>query len=306
MPNRRWFWVFLFVTGVTVVTVLATGWNVTLVNLNHESIPWFGIILGSLGFLGVLTAFVMLFVRLLLEMKLTQRQSEFLATVSHELKTPIATLELSSGLLQDLDDEPARSVAASMDRKRLWHSHTAELKRLKEQVDVLLEAARFQSGGHAQERVEVNLEAWLSESIDRWQRMLGPKANFRREGLPLTVKTQADLRMLNLITDNLIDNARKFARETPTVTVFTETANHQWSIKIRDEGWGFDPKESKRIFKRFTRAYHSAPYAIPGTGLGLYLAYTASRALGLRLEAKSSGPGQGAEFILSGQVYDRA
>jgi two-component system phosphate regulon sensor histidine kinase PhoR len=306
--KHLWIWVVLFILVMLVLGTLATGWNVVLVQHYHQILktgataqwPWIALTLGTLGFAGALSGLVLFFIRLLKEMRLNQLQSEFLAAVSHELRTPIATMELSSSLLQagGISEEESR---------RLWASHDNELKRLKEEVDTLLEAARLQSSALMPRKSAVLLESWLNDSFVRWGQILGPGARLQREGEPLACQAWLDKRMLSLITDNLLDNARKFSRERPDVVVRSrrlpaERAGKpgRWQIQIQDQGWGFDPADSEKIFKRFVRARTDAPYSIPGTGLGLYIAAAASRAMGIRLRGESAGAGQGAVFTLEG------
>src|SRR4051812_30439006 len=113
--KHRWVWITLFVLGVLLLATLATGWNVVLVHDYQRMLelarqvsrdegyqaPWLPVILGSLGFAAAVAGLILFFFRLLKEMRLNQLQTEFLATVSHELKTPIATLELTSSLLRE-------------------------------------------------------------------------------------------------------------------------------------------------------------------------------------------------------------
>jgi signal transduction histidine kinase len=306
MRRHRWVWIVLFVIVVLLLGTLATGWNVVLVRDyqrlvelargQHDlRLPLGTIVLGTLGFAGALTGIIVFFVKLLREMHLSQMQAEFLATVSHELKTPIATIELTSSLI--------RSGTATADETRdLWASHDTELRRLKEQVLTLLEAARWQSAAPVIRRRPVRLEGWLEESLARWRAMLGPGARLERHGDPLACEAEVDVGLLNLIADNLVDNARKFSREVPRVTIRTRVLEQtgRWQIRIEDEGWGFDPADAKKIFRRFFRSRTEAPHAIPGTGLGLYLAATASRVMRITLTGESAGHGAGAAFTLEG------
>ncbi len=251
-------------------------------------------------FLGIaLLIVVVLLKRLARETTLNRQQSEFLATITHELKTPIATLNLTSSLL--------RSGGVSHEEtRRLWDSHESELRRLREDVDTLLQAARLQTMGSIQRSVPVALEEWLSSSLERWKVALGPGAVLEREGPELPESVTLDFRSLNLIADNLLDNARKFAKGSPKVLVRTERSirgilqRAKWQITFKDEGWGFDPKDSRRIFGRFVRARSLAPYSIAGTGLGLFLAKSAGEALGLRVRGSSEGHGSGAVFTIEG------
>jgi signal transduction histidine kinase len=298
----------LFIWIATLLISLATGWNVVLYRdyqqmlaVTRSQPAWFSHVLGTLGFGAALGTIVLFFLKILKEMRLNQQQSEFLEIVSHELKTPIASIELSSSLL--------RAGGLSSDEvERLWGSHQTELKRLREEVEDLLEAARIQSRPTLVKRSPVRLEDWIVHSLDRWTRILGPGASLKREGDPLEGRAEIDLKALNLITDNLVDNARKFSRGRPDLVVRTRRLppagifrKPRWLIEFSDRGWGFDPADSRRIFGRFFRARTSAPQSIPGSGLGLHLADNASRALGIKLRGESSGKGQGASFFIEGK-----
>jgi signal transduction histidine kinase len=319
MRKRRWLWIVLFIFGAALWTILATGWNVVIVRDYHRMLelakssiskpsddtsmgPWPIVIFGWLGFVAALGTLILFFVKTLREMKLNQLQAEFLATVSHELKTPIASIELSSSLLRT-----GEMTAEETDR--LWNSHQQELKRLRSEVEAILEAARWQAEPMRAKPEPTDLETWLIFSMPRWQSILGKDAKLVREGAPLPRHTKMDLRNLNLIMDNLIDNARKFSRGAPSVIIRTSSipergffGKPRWQLEVLDQGWGFDPQESRKLFRRFFRAQHDAPYSIPGTGLGLYLASSASRSLGIQISAHSQGLGQGAVFTLTGPL----
>jgi signal transduction histidine kinase len=312
LPTKnRWLWIALFVWAAILIIVLATGWNVVLVsdywrmlrvahafNLGEETValaPWPILIAGTLGFVAAMGTIILFFIRLLREMRLNQGQSEFLATVSHELKTPIASIELTSALLREGGLTPEESGS-------LWQSQQRELKRLREQVETILEAARWQHAPSRPKPAVVDLERWLGETLERWRGAFGSQGEIVRRGDALPERAWVDPQSLNLVIDNIFDNARKFARGAPEVTVTTvrSPAKRRWRIEIQDRGWGFDPAESKRIFQRFSRGHNQAPYSIPGTGLGLFLATSACRSLGLKLSGMSEGYGKGATFTLEG------
>lgn len=319
--KHLWFWITLFVLIVLLLGSLATGWYVVIFH-NYQEIlelarrslpdaakavpevrsrPWLTMALGTLGFALALSGIILFFVRLLREMRLTQFQSDFLARMSHELKTPIATLELSSSLLRE-------GGLSADETERLWASHDEELRRLKEELEALIEAARWQSNSVFFKRKRVALEDWLGRSWGRWQSHLGDGSRLVREGAPLPGEAWVDARLLNLIMDNLIDNARKFARDSRAKVVIrtrvieSTRGAPRWQLEVEDQGWGFDPEEANHIFRRFYRSRTEAPYAISGTGLGLYLAQSAGRVMGISLRGESAGPGQGARFILEGSL----
>ena len=238
------------------------------------------------------------FVRLLREMKLNQLQSEFLARISHDLKTPLATLELSSSLLKNGDLSPA-------DSERLWKAHASELNRLKDQVNLLLESARVQSTRTKPHAQWMNLDSWISDRTERWKTMMGTKTVFQLEGQAFECEAFVDVTLLDLIVDNLIDNAVKFSHANGIIRMITTIEPRQddsiWKIEVVDQGLGYDPKEAKKIFQRFYRSRHSAEYSIPGTGLGLHLVAEAAKKLGLTLGSASLGHGKGAAFSIEGR-----
>ncbi len=309
--GHRWLWIILFIGVTLLLGILATGWNVVLVRdyqhlltlarklvlpieaNEHFSSLMVKMIAGTLGFIAALALTVLIFIKLLNEMRLNQLQSEFLATVSHELKTPIAAMELSSSLIQ------AGGLSPN-DLERLWLSHDNELKRLREEVDTLLEAARWQSHPSAHKKTPLHLESWIAQSIPHWQMILGPNGTLQREGDAMDFQIRVDPQTLRLITNNLLSNSKKFSRGNPHVTIRTSRISPRWQIQFEDQGWGFNPIDSKKIFQKFFRSRNSAPYAIPGTGLGLYLAHAACQAMKLTLNGKSEGTGLGAIFTLEG------
>ncbi len=293
MTQRGWFWLIFLILIVGLLAVLATRFNVALLLANRQTLleP----ILGTVGFLIILAGFIILFVRLTQEMRLNQLQSEFLAAVTHELKTPIATLELSASLLRQTDLLPTEQA-------QLWKSHEVELARLRAEVEALLEAARWDANAVRSKRIEIDLEKWINERFVAWREMLGSGATLTRSGEALPSKVLADPKMLDLVCTNLIENAKKFAIGKPKLILHTGFSGSRWRIAFHDEGFGFEPSEAKKIFKRFYRAKHSAPYSIAGTGLGLYLARSAGKRMGIAITAASPGPDRGATFELSGKA----
>ena len=293
MKQRGWFWLIFLILIVGLLTVLAARFNVALLIADRRALveP----ILGTVGFLVILAGFIILFVRLTQEMRLNQLQSEFLAAVTHELKTPIATLELSSSLLRQPD-------LSTEERGQLWRAHEVELARLRAEVEALLEAARWDVNAVRSKRIDIDLEKWIHERLTAWKELLGPGATLERTGDALPTKISADPKMLDIICTNIVENSKKFSIDKPRLILRTQWNGGRWKITFEDHGLGFEPSEAKKIFKRFYRAKHSAPYSISGTGLGLYLARAAGKRMGISISAESPGPKLGAKFSLSGKA----
>jgi signal transduction histidine kinase len=312
MSKRRWIWITLSLVLAAILGVMATNYNAKVLAQHRARIlpdyhqATVTITLGSIGFGASILGIMIFLARLLREMKLNQVQSEYIARVSHELKTPLSTIELTSGLLrtQELDGTPPEPE----ERTRLWKSHEEELDRLKRQVHSLLEAARWQVNPPRISLSPIRLKDWISAHQARWAEILGPGSSVEVCGDPMDFEIKADPEKLELIFLNLVENARKFAK-VPGPMLRIRCLNREpgaWALEIEDSGWGFPRELSRKLFRRFYRAPHGAPYAIEGTGLGLHLSHTAALAMGLKLSARSEGVGRGATFTIEGRVEGRS
>ena len=303
---KKGLWVILFILGLAVAGVMATSYNVQLTkNVQFPDIPWAKIIMGSLGFIGIIGFLVLFFARLLREMRISQIQADFLDRISHELRTPLSTLTLVSDLLKP----PGKAL--SPEEERLWRSHHLELERLKTDVELLLQAARLRESRLRVNLEKIDLNEWIRNQWEGFRMLLGERAELRISGGPVERPVLVDPALLELIFRNLLDNARKFAIGEARVEFRLKTirsrfffGKSRWRISIVDQGMGFSPEQEAALFRRFSRIEGAdpslRPQAIPGTGLGLYLSATAAKGMGLTLNGKSYGEGKGARFILEG------
>jgi signal transduction histidine kinase len=315
--KRRWLWIALSVVLALILGVVAAGYTATIVadynrmlqiarefeRAKMPEAPKITLTLGSIGFAASILGVLIFLLRLLREMKLNQAQSEFIARVSHELKTPLATIKLTSDLLRSQEHD-ARTQDPE-ERSRLWRSHDEELDRLKRQVHSLLETARWQVSPPRILKRRLHLGKWIESQKARWLEILGPQSRIEYPGDSLDFEIEADPEKLELIFSNLVENARKFAKQDsdgPTLRIrgMRESAR-QWAVEVEDAGWGFPKELSQKLFQRFYRAPHGAPYAIAGTGLGLHLSLAAAQAMGFKLSARSDGLGKGAIFKIEGK-----
>ncbi len=280
---KRAIWIFLFVVTASVAAGLAAGWNFVWARIPSSAAA--GMALGMLGFAFLIFNMVLFFMKVLRETRLNHMQSEFLAGVTHELKTPIATLELCSGLLRQEGIDAETS-------ERLWQNHRVELERLKTQVEGLLEAARLEWRKPGLALSMHELESMLSERIERWRQARGDSMVILRKGEPLRVHARIEADAWSRVLDVLVENAAKFSPSGSPIHLETQllpqpSGQVRWRLEVKDQGFGFDPQEAPRLFDRFYRGKQGSPVRIAGTGLGLFFARRLCRQMGIQITASS-------------------
>ena len=207
------------------------------------------------------------------------QQRDFLANVSHELKTPLTSL---IGFSQALVDGSLRTKAEQQRAAAIVHEESQRLLRLSQE---LLELARFESGGVPLRTEPVDLGALLTQELD----LVRPRAELKRLAMQLVVMpavgpVDADPQRLHEILDNLLDNAIKY---TPGDTAIQLTAARQGGV-VETSVWnavGAHAPDPERIFERFYRADPAAADAA-GAGLGLAISRELAQAMGGTLTAE--------------------
>jgi signal transduction histidine kinase len=226
------------------------------------------------------------------ELRVARLQSDFVAAVSHEFRSPLTTLRTITELLaQDriADESRRRQSYLFLDR---------ETNRLHHLVEDLLDFGRMESG-----RKQYRIEAY-----DAFQLVRAAVADFNEEAAasgfhvetnlgsgPATI--QADEEALRRAVRNLLENAIKYSPQCRTVWVDGAVSDHQVSISVRDQGMGIDPREQREIFQKFVRGNAAKKAGIKGTGIGLSMVQQIIEALGgeIRLQSRV---GAGSTFTI--------
>jgi signal transduction histidine kinase len=243
-------------------------------------------------FLAVLVAMIVLLGRTLRQhSRLLHRQQNFLAAVSHELKSPVASLRLSAETLL-LRDPPV------VDRRRIAERMVLSTERLEGLVTDLLDTARVEEG-----RREVAPESLtLAEVVQDVVRPLASTASARGVTIEADIDEElevfADPMALSTVLGNLLSNAKKsvLANGGGHVAVSAERDGERVRVDVQDDGLGFEPQFAGRLFDKFYRPGNEMRRRTAGTGLGLYLAKRLVEEGDGRITAESSGPGCGATF----------
>ena len=271
----------------------AVALNVSWVLLNWRE----GLLLifGVIFFLVIIAGVVLNTIFLVREVRRNEQHDTFINAVTHELKTPIASIRLYLETLQrhDLDPDKRREFYQRM------HEDNDRLTRLVEQV---LRAARSPRQ-RLLHRTPVDLRGLVTEclGVACQQHHLSPEVLRLIEApdLPSDTTVLGDPDELKAAVLNLIDNAVKYSG--PKVAVEVELAaigDGRIAVRVRDHGIGISAPELKRIFRRFYRIPGAVAIRVKGTGLGLFIVSSIARKHGGRVFAESEGPGHGSTFTL--------
>jgi signal transduction histidine kinase len=277
----------LSVVLMTLNVALMIFWIVDLANRSG----WSALIIGVITFAVILAGLSFYLFLMIKEVRLNQRQANFIDSVTHELKSPIASLRLYLETLEmrTLSDEQ---------RTKFYRVMEEELERLDHLITQLLEVGRIDAIGEQSEPEEISLESLLRKcgaaacahhKKDESETIIydfQPSMVFAR---PLVIET---------VFRNLLDNAIKYAGEPPKVEVRVRIGERGRVItQIMDNGHGVPPELRTRIFGMFFRAGSELTRRQKGTGLGLYIVHTLVKQLHGRISVHGR-PGQ------SGSVFE--
>lgn len=224
------------------------------------------------------------------ERRLARLQSDFIATVSHELKTPLGFIKgyATTLLRRDThwDDETQREFLTIINE---------ESDRLTELVDNLLDSSRLQSGTLDIELRTVDVASLIEENLERL-RVRYPHIEIRSKLQDTDTLVEGDPKRLSQVLENLVGNAAKYAPESP-LSVSLKSVDDKVQISIQDNGPGIAGEDIEHVFKRFYRS-NQAKDKVRGSGLGLYICEQIVKAHhgDIRVE---SVEGQGAKFIIT-------
>jgi signal transduction histidine kinase len=277
---------------------LAVGWQVLLVG-DWRTAPggpttfhWVFIVLGSVFFVLVLAGLVWLCAWLVREMRLNQRQQAFLDAVTHEMKTPLASLRLYLETLSRHDPPPER-------RRAFLERMQEDVRRLEHTVGQVLAAARAEVRSRAPAEA-LDLPGLLHSAVEevRQRHSLPEDAVRLLPGPP--VVALGNRAELQVVFRNLLENAVRYSDANVDVRVSIQRlGGEKVGVEIADRGIGMAPRELRRIFQRFYQAGRDVQRQAQGLGLGLFVVRQLVRRQGGAVEARSEGPGRGSRFVVT-------
>ena len=291
--GRRRSIAFFIVLGAALVAgalALNVGW--VIVSWRQAGLLLAGIVVFPL----IITGVVLNTIFLVREIRRNEQHEAFINAVTHELKTPLASMKLYLQTLQ------TRAVDETT-RQQFYRVMVEDGDRLLNTIEQVLRAGKLGARGRLPHRVPIDLSSMVQEciSLARTRHQLPPESLTYRQTFPndqprLVMGDEDDLKAAVL---NLVDNAIKYSGPTVRVDVeLGQTEAMKATLRVRDHGIGISPSERKRIFKRFYRVPSVMGAKIKGTGLGLFIVRSVIARHGGSVFAESDGPGSGSTFTV--------
>ena len=291
-PRRRKSVACLITLGASLV-VLAVALNVGWVILNLREVVL--LVLGIVFFLVLIFGLVLNTTFLIREIRRNEQHDAFINAVTHELKTPIASIRLY------LETLKTREVGEAQ-RHEFYNIMLADSERLLTTVEQVLRAGRT---GHKRRRIDaavINVSEMVQECLELTRVRYGLNEThliYNESPEAKNAKVSGDVDELRAAFSNLLDNAVKYSDREVQVSVSLSTLDDKRvAVRVADKGIGIPSAQLKRIFKRFYRVPGRFMARVKGTGLGLFIVHSVVQKHGGRVFAESPGLGQGSTFTV--------
>ena len=288
--RRRKTAIFFLILGIS-LSGLAVALNVGWILLNLREVVL--MVLGIIFFALIITGLILNTIFLLREIRRSEQHDAFLNAVTHELKTPIASLKLY------LDTLKSRDVSDEK-RREFYEVMTADSDRLLNTVDQVLLASRNREVGRVTDVADVRVGDVMRDAISAVNSRYDldeSSIRFTETGDLVTIGDREELYTAFL---NLLDNAVKYSTEEKKISVRMKPSatGTRIDIVVRDSGIGIPASDLKRVFKRFYRVPGSTSKTVKGSGLGLFIVQSIVKRHGGKIRAESKGEGRGTTFFI--------
>ena len=293
ISSRRGTIVFFIILGIGLV-VLAVALNVGWIILNWREgvLLFFGIVFFALLIAGMVVNTIFL-VR---EVRRSEQHDSFINAVTHELKTPVASIRLHLETLQRRELPESR-------KQEFYRLMLKDADRLTDTVEQVLRAGRAGDKRAGREKVDVDFGQLVRDFVEVIRnRYHLPSDVLRYEELAANgsgVHVRGSQEDLRTAVSNVLDNAVKYSGDHVDVAVRLQAADgKRVMLSVQDQGVGIPAEDLKRIFRRFYRITHRSLTHVKGTGLGLFIVKSIAKKHGGTAFALSEGEGRGTTIVI--------
>lgn len=226
------------------------------------------------------------------DLEVSRMQSDFVAAVSHEFRSPLTSIRQLSELL-------AEGRISGQDRRQVYYDTIVrETTRLQRLVEALLNFGRMEAGVRKYRFEEMDASSLVERVVAEFEpQIAGSGRHIELEASSRSCHIDADPEALSVALRNLVDNALKYSPGCPTVWVQWGTENSQVAIRVRDRGVGIPASERRAIFRKFFRGTAAATANVKGSGVGLAMVRHIVAAHGGEISVDSE-PGEGSTFTI--------
>ena len=222
-----------------------------------------------------------------------RRKDEFLATLAHELRNPLAPIRQAVNIAQN---------PAATEQQKAW-SHdviTRQVQHMSLLLDDLLDISRITRGTLELRRARTPLAGIIESAVETARPAIEAKRHTLEVNLPDTrLQLEVDALRLSQVLSNLLTNAAKYTDPEGHIRVDAEVAGGEVRVRVADDGIGIAPEALPQVFERFYRADKSRSRALGGSGIGLTIAKALVEAMGGALTVQSPGLNQGSTFTFT-------
>ena len=315
--QRLWFPIVVGVVAIVFTVAILVAWNVIFtryyllstgaITTDVGTSHWLMLAVGCLFLLGIITILVLGVIANVRQVLYMRLQKTFIDSVTHELKSPLASIRLGLETMEMREMDPGT-------RLRFIQMMQHDVDRLQAFIEHILEAGRLEQG----EIIVEPRPTQLPQVVEHCLRQIRRRHTHIDEGAFTVTWAMSDPSRtvitdpvaLEVVLNNLIDNAIKYS-DPDDVRVevrVLDAPRNRIAIEVSDHGVGLEQKQLKRVFRRFYRVSGQDRSSVRGTGLGLYVVRNLVERMGGRVSAHSDGEGCGSTFRVQipAMMRDRA
>ena len=288
-------WIYWYVSNYIILEQVGEKLSPQIVS---KSTNFVTLIWGLILLVFVLGGMYLIFIYLTKQINLTRLYDNFIANVTHELKSPLSSIQLYLETMKLREVNPSK-------QKEFFTLMTKDINRLQNLINSILKIS-----GLEQKKITENYHIYPAEEIVK--EIIGEsieKYKLPQKSIEITGEAPCncvlDRNALKIVFDNLIDNAMKFTTGSFQLIVQMAYTTKKFVLKFIDEGIGIPQKDQKKVFNKFYRIYGRKVPNIQGTGLGLHMVREIIKSHGGKITVYSEGENKGATFTIEFPIYKR-